>query len=166
MKKVLLIAILAIGLIFIACQNSKTPSPETPTIKENNNTKTMESSAFVVTVPANLILEATEDRGRIQNFTPDSDLYTLKDGEYFIEIIFNITDETYSENIFRGEYKTVEKSSLNGTSALYGIDRLPAGDSGPGIGYYIPDTLAINIYSESDNGLTSAKELLKSLILK
>lgn len=173
MKKTLLIAVLAIGLIFTACQKTETPSaktsfPETPMIAENINTKTLESSIFTITVPTNLILEATQDRGRIQNFTPDNDLYMLKDGEYSIEIIININDEDYpySEETFRGEYKTVEESDFNGTPALYGIDRLPAGDSGPGVGYYIPDTMIIGIYSESASGIASAKDLLKNLKLK
>ena len=171
MKKILLIAVLAIGMIFTACQKAEAPSTETsvtetPTIKEDANTKTLESSAFTITVPANLTVEATEGRGRIQNFTPDNDLYSLKDGEYYIELVFNTTEEIYSEGIFRSEYNKVEATSFNGAPAFYGTESLPAGDSSPSVGYYIPNTMVIGIYSESSNGFTSAKDLLKSLTLK
>lgn len=166
MKKTLLITLLAVGLIFSACQKIGPAPAETPIIKEEANTKTLESSIFSITVPANLTIETTENGGRIQNFTPDSDLYILKDGEYFIGIIFNITDETYSEDVFRSEYKTVEESDLNGEPALYGIDRLPAGDSPTGVGYYIYDTLVIGIYSKSESGIANAKKVLENFFLK
>lgn len=177
-KTFLAVLVLASSILLLACQKPSPPVtpqiPTTPSSEETSQIPTeepteesnlLETDTFKITVTPELTVEKIGNYSRIQNYTPDRDLYTLKDGEYYIEFI-SLTDETYNEESFRDSYKNIEETELNGKKALYGTDRNVAGDGNNGIGYFIENNIVINISTESENGLKAAQDLLKALTFK
>lgn len=124
--------------------------------------KSVYNEAFILNTSGEFIVENSDEYSRIQNYTPDNDLYTLKDGEFFIEIFKGISEEDFGSG-----YKTILVSEFNGKDVVKGEDRELGGEAVDGIGYYLAgDNILINLSYETTTGLENAENVLSNILWK
>jgi hypothetical protein len=118
---------------------------------------------FLLQVPGELYKDEIEGSARFQNYEATEEPYTLKDGEYYVEIFYG---DNASEQAFKNLYKTIDSVTLAGKSVQHGTEKNIMGDGNNGEGYLAKisgDYVLINISSESATGIENAMSVVETI---
>lgn len=149
--------------------NETQPNTEQGGIVADEKDYLLEMTVFTLMVPGTssedsfLIVDKSDNgtSGRIQNYKPVSDVYTLQKGEFYVEFFENAIDETQ----FRKDHPQTSTQTLAGKEVLYAEDGPHGGESASLIhSYYVQfdtQTLLITVSSESDEGIEAGKKILQ-----